>query len=62
MLSFLYVHDSCLGSQYKYIHETEKQLNKEPFNTCDWFLYNKLSIYFGEDKTKSVHFAIKFWA
>ena len=38
----------------------KKQLNKEPFNTCDWFVYNKLSIYFGEDKTKSVHFAIKF--
>ena len=26
-------------------------------NDCDWFLNNKLSIHFGEDKTKSILFA-----
>ena len=28
-------------------------------NICDWFVDNKLSIYFGEDKTKSILFASK---
>ena len=28
-------------------------------NDCDWFLNNKLSIHFGEDKTKSILFARK---
>ena len=27
--------------------------------TCDWFVDNKLSIHFGEDKTKSILFASK---
>ena len=27
---------------------------------CDWFVNNKLSIHFGEDKTKSILFASKF--
>ena len=26
---------------------------------CDWFVDNKLSIHFGEDKTKSILFAFK---
>ena len=26
---------------------------------CDWFIDNKLSIHFGEDKTKSILFASK---
>ena len=29
-------------------------------NVCDWFVDNKLSIHFGEDKTKSILFASKF--
>ena len=28
-------------------------------NTCDWFVYNKLSIHFGENKTKSFSFTTK---
>ena len=35
----------------------EYQLNKNFSNICDWFVDNKLSIHFGEDKTKSIFFA-----
>ena len=38
-----------------------KQLNVDLSNICDWFVDNKLSIHFGEDKTKSIIlFATKF--
>ena len=30
------------------------QLNEDFANICDWFVDNKLSIHFGEDKTKSI--------
>ena len=40
----------CLVCQHRDISETEKQLNVD----------NKLSIHFGEDKTKSILFASKF--
>ena len=42
------------------IHEIEKQLNIDFSNICDWFVNNKLSIHFGEDKTKSILFVSKF--
>ena len=29
-------------------------LNKDFKNICDWFVNNKLSIHFGDDKTKSI--------
>ena len=29
-------------------------------NICDWFVDNKLSIHFGDDKTKPILFASKF--
>ena len=32
-------------------------LNKEFVNLCDWFVHNKLSIHFGEDKTKCILFS-----
>ena len=32
-------------------------LNKELTNVCDWFVDNKLSIYFGEDTTKCILFS-----
>ena len=35
-------------------------MNVDFSNTCDWFANNKLSIHFGEDKTKSILFASKF--
>ena len=37
--------------------ELEKVLNNDFENICDWFVDNKLSIHFGEDKTKSILFA-----
>ena len=45
--------------QHRDVEETQKQQNKDSENVCDWFVYNKLRIYFGEDKTKSILFASK---
>ena len=42
------------------INEIEKQLNVDFSSICNWFVDNKLSIHFGEDKTKSILFASKF--
>ena len=39
--------------------DIEKHLNKCFSNLCEWFLDNKLSIHFGEDKTKSIQFGSK---
>ena len=57
---FLNADNSCLGCIYNDINEIEKQLNVGFSNIYDWFVYNKLSIHFGEDKTKSILFASKF--
>ena len=57
---FLYADDTCLVCQHKYINKIENQLNEDFSNICDWFVDNKLSIHFGEDKTKSMLFASKF--
>ena len=35
----------------------ENVFNKEFANVCDWSVDNKLSIYFGEDKTKYIPFS-----
>ena len=56
---FLYADDSCLVFQWKDVIEVEKQLNKVFTNICEWFSDNRLSIQFGEDKTKSILFASK---
>ena len=55
----LYADDSCLFFQHKNVSEIKKQLNKDFKNLNDWFLDNKLSIHFGEDKTKSILFGSK---
>ena len=39
--------------------QIEKQLKEDFENLCDWFVDNKLSIQFGEDKTRSNVFASK---
>ena len=56
---FLYAYDSCLMYQHRDVEEIEKQLSKDFENVCDWFIDNKLSIHFEEDKTKSIVFASK---
>ena len=52
---FLYADDSCLVYQHKYVKEIERNLNKNFSNVCDWFVDNKLSIHFEEDK-KNVYY------
>ena len=56
---FLHADDSCLMYHHRDVEEIEKQLNKDFEIVCDWFVDNKLSIHFGEDKTKSIPFASK---
>ena len=53
---FLYADDSCLVYQHKDVKEIERNLNKNFSNVCDWFVDNKLSIHFGEEKTKCILF------
>ena len=55
----LYAGDTCLIFQHKDVKVIEKQLNGNFSSICDWFVYNKLSIHFGEDKTKSILFSSK---
>ena len=55
----LYADDTCLIFQHKDIHEIEIVLNKNLSTLCDWFVDNKLSIHFGEDKTKSILYSSK---
>ena len=55
----LYADDSCLVYQHKDVKEIERNLNKNFSNVCDWFVDNKLSIHFGEDKTKCILFGTK---
>ena len=55
----LYADDTCLIFQHKDITEIESALNKNFSMLCDWFVDNKLTIHFGEDKTKSILFGSK---
>ena len=55
----LYADDTCIFFQDKDPKVIEKQLNEDFSNLCDWFVDNKLSIHFGEDKTKSILFTSK---
>ena len=55
----LYADDTCLffmGKDSKIIGD---QLNKDFNSLCEWFIGNKLSIHFGEEKTKSILFGTK---
>ena len=55
----LYADDSCRVFQDKHVTEIETHLNNGFINLCEWFLDNKLSIHFGEDKNKSILFGAK---
>ena len=46
-----------VSCQHKNVTEIENVLNKEFVNVCKWFVDNKLSIHFGEDKTKCILFS-----
>ena len=56
---YIYVGDSCLLFQHKNVTEMKEHLTKNFSNIYDWFVDNKLSIHFGEDKTKSILFSSK---
>ena len=56
---FLYADDTCLLYQHKDLDQITKELTKNFCNICDWFVDNKMSIHFGEDKTKSILFSTK---
>ena len=50
----LYADDTYLVFQHKDVIEIKTALNKNFSSLCDWFIDNKLSIHFGEEKTKSI--------
>ena len=56
---FLYADDTCLLFQHKDLERIKEELTKNFSNICDWFVDRKLSIHFGEDKTKSILFSTK---
>ena len=52
----LYTDDSCLVFTGPDVKTIESNLNRNFNYICDWFVENKLSIHFGEEKTKSIIF------
>ena len=58
----LYADDTCLVFQYRNIKTMEEHLNRDFSTLVDWFVDNRLSVYFGEDKTKSILFSPKHWS
>ena len=50
---------TCIVFQHKSVIEIEKQLIRDFSSFCDWFVNNKLSIEFGQNKTKSILFGTK---
>ena len=57
--SLLYADDTCIVFQHKSEIEIENQLIRDFSSACYWFVDNKLSIHFGQDKTKSILFGTK---
>ena len=55
--SYLYADDTCIFYQDKDVEKIERVLNKEFSSLCEWFIDNKLSIHFGDDKTKTIFFS-----
>ena len=50
----LYADDTCIVFQHKSQIETERQLIRNFSSLYDWIVDYKLSIHFGQDKTKSI--------
>ena len=57
--SLHYADETCIVFQHEDVTEIEKQLLKNFSSLCDWFVDNKLSAHFGQDKTKSILFDTK---
>ena len=57
--SLLYADDTCIVLQHKSEIEIENQPVRDFSSVHDWFVDNKLSIHFGQDKTKSILFDTK---
>ena len=57
--SLLYADDTCIVFQHQNVTEIEKQLLRNFSSLCDWFVDNKLSAHFGQDKAKSILFGTK---
>ena len=55
--SYLYADDTCIFYQRGDVNEIENVLNKEFSSLCQWVIDNRLSIHFGEDKTKLILFS-----
>ena len=55
--SYFYADDTCIFYQHENVKKIEIFLNKEFLSLCQWFIDSKLSIHFGEDKTKSILFS-----
>ena len=55
--TYLTADDTSIFYQHKHLAEIESVLNKESVNVCEWFVNNKLSIHFWEDKTKCILFS-----
>ena len=56
---FLYGDDSCLVYQHNDVIKIAQNLIKNCSNIYDWFVDNKLSIHYGDDKTKCILFGPK---
>ena len=52
--SYLHADDNCIFYQHEDVKKIENILNKEFSSLFQWFIDNKLSINFGENKTKSI--------
>ena len=55
----LYADDTCLVFEQRNIKTIEEHLNRDFSTLVDWFVDNRLSVHFGEDKTKSILFSPK---
>ena len=54
-----YADDTHLVFQHRNIKTIEEHLNRDFPALVDWFVNNKLSVHFGEDKIKSILFSPK---
>ena len=55
--SYLHAGDTSSFYQHDDVKKIGNVLNEEFSSLCQWFIDNKLSIHFGEDKTKSIPFS-----